>query len=99
MADLSGNELQMDQLRQINDLVLKNREALSVLRRNQRRERFSLYAEEFRCRQVDMRVEAMRLELDAMEERRLARLLQRFVEWQKDNLKRAMKQEDLMSQL
>merc|ERR1711959_24130 len=67
MLDLSGNELGIEQLRRIDAVIRRNREGLSELRRKERRERFALYNEEFRCRQYDMQVEAM-------EERRLNRM-------------------------
>eukprot|EP00397_Hematodinium_sp_SG-2012_P040096 GEMP01043881.1.p1 GENE.GEMP01043881.1~~GEMP01043881.1.p1 ORF type:complete len:392 (+),score=136.20 GEMP01043881.1:71-1246(+) len=83
MLDLSANELGVMQLRKVDEIVRKNRDHLSALRRAERRERFALYAEEFRCRQRDMQVEAMRLEVEALEERRLNRMIDRYEEWTK----------------
>merc|ERR1719158_2151619 len=102
MLDLSGNELGIEQLRQVDAVVRRNREALSEVRRRERRERFALYNEEFRCRQYDMQVEATRLELEAMEERRLNRMQARFEEWrtltEKDAQQEAEEMEALMSE-
>merc|ERR1711904_479593 len=81
MLDLTGNELGVEQLRKIDEVIKKNREKLSELRRAERRERFTLYNEEFKCRQHDMQVEAARLELEAREERRLNRMKAKFEEW------------------
>jgi len=81
MLDLSGNELGVEQLRRIDEVIKKNREKLSELRRAERRERFTLYNEEFKCRQHDMQVEAARLELEAREERRLNRMKAKFEDW------------------
>lgn len=99
MCDLTGNECHVDQLRKIFEVVDRNRAALSVLRRNQRRERFTLYAEEFRCRQYDMQVEATRLEQEAMEERRLTRLRERLKTWRKQKAVRAEKEDEIMKAL
>lgn len=74
LLDLSGNELGIEQLRRVDSVIRRNRDGLSQLRRMERRERFWLYNEEFQCRQYDMQVEAMRLELEAMAERRLNRM-------------------------
>merc|ERR1719163_1613174 len=77
LIDLSGNELGVEQLRRIEVVVQKNRKALSELRRTERWNRFALFNEEFLSRRYDMEVEAMRLELDAVEERRLERKKER----------------------
>merc|ERR1712083_1013266 len=83
LVDLSGNDpsLSVDQLRRIDAAVRRNRERLSAIRRAERRERFALYNEEFKCRQYDMQVEAMRLEIEAHEERKLNRMKARFERW------------------
>merc|ERR1711920_878120 len=83
VVDLSGNDpsLSVEQLRCIDDAVLRNRERASAIRRAERRERFALYNEEFKCRQHYMQVEAMRLEIEAHEERRLNRMRARFEKW------------------
>jgi len=101
LVDLSGNDASpsVEQLRRIDAVVQRNRERLSTIRRNERRERFALYNEEFRCRQHAMQVEAMRLEIEAMQERRLNRMKARAERWveeiqdQKDDVQR--KQEEL----
>jgi len=102
LLDLSGNELGIEQLRRVENVIRKNREGLSVLRRMERRERFALYNEEFQCRQYDMQVEAMRLELEAMSERRLNRMKARFEEWrnlaEKEARAEAEEMENLMSE-
>merc|ERR1719231_2028444 len=61
--------------------VHRNRERLSAIRRAERRERFALYNEEFKCRQYCMQVVATRLEIEAHEERRLNRMQARFEKW------------------
>merc|ERR1712187_168578 len=83
VVDLSGNDptLSVEQLRRIDATVQRNRAQQSQIRRNERRERFALYNEEFKCRQYDMQVEATRLEIEAREERRLNRMKARFVQW------------------
>lgn len=83
LVDLSGNDpsLSVEQLRRIDDAVQRNRERASEIRRAERRERFALYNEEFKCRQHYMQVEAMRLEIEAHEERRLNRMKARFDKW------------------
>mmetsp|Transcript_32345 Transcript_32345/g.68919 ORF Transcript_32345/g.68919 Transcript_32345/m.68919 type:complete len:390 (-) Transcript_32345:52-1221(-) len=83
LVDLSGNDpsLSVDQLRRIDAAVLRNRAQQSAIRRAERRERFALYNEEFKCRQHYMQVEAMRLEIEAHEERRLNRMKARFERW------------------
>merc|ERR1712217_895269 len=86
LVDLSGNDpsLSVDQLRRIDAAVQRNRERQSDIRRAERRERFALYNEEFKCRQHYMQVEAMRLEIEAHEERRLNRMKARFEKWAED---------------
>merc|ERR1719231_551014 len=76
LVDLSGNDpsLSVEQLRRIDAAVHRNRERQSELRRAERRERFALYNEEFKCRQHYMQIEATRLELEAREERCLNRM-------------------------
>lgn len=83
LVDLSGNDASpsVEQLRRIDAVVQGNRERLSTIRRAERRERFALYNEEFRCRQHAMQIEAMRLEIEAMQERRLNRMKARSERW------------------
>merc|ERR1712187_978502 len=86
LVDLSGNDgtpppISVEQLRRIDAAVRRNRERLSAIRRAERRERFALYNEEFKCRQHCMQVEAYRLEIEAHEERRLNRMQARFEQW------------------
>jgi len=83
LVDLSGSDpsLRIQQLRKIDDVVQQNRDRQSAIRRAERRERFSLYNEEFKCRQYCMQVEATRLEIEAHEERRLNRMKARFEKW------------------
>merc|ERR1719499_1659948 len=83
LVDLSGNDpsLSVEQLRRIDAAIQRNRERASAIRRAERRERFALYNEEFKCRQTYMQVEAMRLEIEAHEERRLNRMKARFDKW------------------
>merc|ERR1712048_1119373 len=86
LVDLSGNDgtqppISVDQLRRIDAAVQRNRERQSAIRRAERRERFALYNEEFKCRQHYMQVEAGRLEIEAHEERLLNRMQARFEEW------------------
>lgn len=89
LVDLSGNDttpppISVEQLRRIDAAVQRNRERQSAIRRAERRERFALYNEEFKCRQHYMQVEAMRLEIEAHEERRLNRMKARFEKWVED---------------
>jgi len=86
LVDLSGNDpsLSVEQLRRIDAAVQRNRERASAIRRAERRERFALYNEEFKCRQYYMQVEAKRLEIEAHEERRLNRMKARFDRWVDD---------------
>jgi len=83
LVDLTGNDplLSVEQLRRIDAAVRRNRERQSAIRRAERRERFALYNEEFKCRQHCMQVEAARLEIEAHEERRLNRMQARFEKW------------------
>merc|ERR1712151_1458771 len=83
LVDLSGSDpsLQIKRLRNIDAIVQKNRERQSAIRRAGRRERYSRYNEEFKCRQYCMQVEATRLEIEAQEERRLNRMKARFEKW------------------
>lgn len=102
LVDLSGNDptLSVDQLRRIDRAVQRNRAQQSEIRRATRRERFALYNEEFKCRQYDMQVEAMRLEIEAHEERRLNRMKARFARWVEEIAEKAeedaQKEEELM---
>lgn len=86
LVDLTGNDpsLSVDQLRRIDAAVRRNRERQSAIRRAERRERFALYNEEFKCRQHCMQVEARRLEIEAHEERRLNRMQARFEKWSEE---------------
>merc|ERR1711870_97208 len=93
LVDLSGNDgapppISVDQLRQIDEAVQRNRDRQSAIRRAERRERFALYNEEFKCRQHYMQVEAMRLEIEAHEERRLNRMKARYEKWAQDAIER-----------
>jgi len=107
MVDLSGNDgtppyISVDQLRRIDKAVQRNRERQSAIRRVERRERFALYNEEFKCRQHYMQVEAMRLEIEAHEERRMNRMKARFEKWvydmdEKDRQEKEQ-QEELMNE-
>jgi hypothetical protein len=72
---------------------------LSELRRRERRERFRLFNEEFLSRRYDMEVEAARLELDAIEERRLERMKQKNVEWRVAQQERVQEEIDKMDEL
>merc|ERR1712217_539423 len=104
LVDLSGNDpsLSVDQLRRIDAAVQRNRERQSDIRRAERRERFALYNEEFKCRQHYMQVEAMRLEIEALEERRLNRMQARFDRWVEEGQElkeeEAAKMEELMTE-
>merc|ERR1719499_906934 len=86
LVDLSGNDpsFSVEQLRRIDAAVQRNAARQSAIRRAERRERFALYNEEFKCRQHYMQVEAMRLEIEAHEERRLNRMKARFEKWAED---------------
>lgn len=90
IVDLSGNDqsLSVAQLRRIDDAVQRNRQRQSAIRRAERRERFTLYNEEFKCRQYCMQVEASRLEIEAHEERRLNRTKARFERWAEEKMQR-----------
>jgi Ran GTPase-activating protein (RanGAP) involved in mRNA processing and transport len=99
LVDLSGNELGVDQLRAVEEVVQRNRARLSDLRRRERRERFRLFNEEFLSRRYDMEVEAARLELDAVEERRLERMKQKNVEWRVAQQERVQEEIDKMDEL
>eukprot|EP00927_Polykrikos_kofoidii_P035673 TRINITY_DN30220_c0_g1_i1.p1 TRINITY_DN30220_c0_g1~~TRINITY_DN30220_c0_g1_i1.p1 ORF type:complete len:399 (-),score=127.53 TRINITY_DN30220_c0_g1_i1:91-1263(-) len=104
LVDLSGSDpsLRVEQLRRIDATVQRNRERQSAIRRAERRERFALYNEEFKCRQYCMQVEAMRLEIEAHEERRLNRMKARFKRWVQETKETAEKEklkfEELMSE-
>merc|ERR1712048_1535253 len=104
VVDLSGNDpsLSVEQLRRIDAAVQRNRERQSAIRRAERRERFALYNEEFKCRQHYMQVEAMRLEIEALEERRLNRMKARFEKWVEDiketEEEEKAKEEELLSE-
>merc|ERR1719401_1543904 len=104
LVDLSGNDpsLSVEQLRRIDAAVQRNRERQSAIRRAERRERFALYNEEFKCRQHYMQVEAQRLEIEAHEERRLNRMKTRFEKWVEDiqelEADVRLKQEELISE-
>merc|ERR1711970_1173360 len=86
LVDLTGNDpsLSVEQLRRIDAAVRRNRERYSAIRRAERRERFALYNEEFKCRQHYMQVEAARLEIEAHEERRINRMQARFEKWSEE---------------
>merc|ERR1719333_549595 len=94
LVDLTGNDptLSVEQLRRIDAAVKRNRERQSAIRRAERRERFALYNEEFKCRQHYMQVEAARLEIEAHEERRLNRMQARFEKWS-DEVREAREEE------
>jgi len=99
LLDLSGNELHPKQLRDIDVVIQENRKNLSKLRRAERRERFAMFTEQYRCRQYDMQVEAKRIELDALEERRLHRQRERFVAWQREADRAEQKEAEEMARL
>merc|ERR1712224_421409 len=86
LVDLSGSDpsLRIEQLRRIDQTIQRNRERQSAIRRAERRERYALYNEEFKCRQHCMQVEAMRLEIEAHEERRLNRMQARYEKWSEE---------------
>merc|ERR1719453_1637741 len=86
LVDLTGNDpsLSVEQMRRIDAAVRRNRDRQSAIRRAERRERFALYNEEFKCRQHYMQVEAGRLEIEAHEERRLNRMQARFEKWSEE---------------
>merc|ERR1712066_400088 len=92
----------VEQLNRIDACVKRNRERQSLIRRAERRERFALYNEEFKCRQHYMQVEATRLEIEAHEERRLNRMKARFEKWVEDIKEVAReeraKEEELLSE-
>jgi len=107
LVDLSGNDgtpppMSVEQLRRIDAAVKRNRERQSAIRRAERRERFALYNEEFKCRQHYMQVEAMRLEIEAHEERRLNRMKARFEKWAENVVEEEVNeratQEELMTE-
>lgn len=103
LVDLSGNEqLSVKQLQRIDEAVQRNRKLQSEIRRSERRERFALYNEEFKCRQHSMQVEAMRLEIEALEERRLNRMKARFEKWVDEirdaENEQAAKEEELLTE-
>mmetsp|Transcript_75659 Transcript_75659/g.131094 ORF Transcript_75659/g.131094 Transcript_75659/m.131094 type:complete len:391 (-) Transcript_75659:266-1438(-) len=104
IVDLSGNDpsLSVEQLRRIDAAVRRNRERQSAIRRAERRERFALYNEEFKCRQYCMQVEAIRLEIEAHEERRLNRMRARFEKWAEEvkevEEEENLKHEELMAE-
>lgn len=81
LLELFANEMSQEQVRDINIKVGRNREALSQRRRNERRERFAMFNEEFQCRQYMMQVEARCLQMEAMQELRLERLQERLGKW------------------
>eukprot|EP00928_Gymnodinium_smaydae_P006382 TRINITY_DN12254_c0_g1_i1.p1 TRINITY_DN12254_c0_g1~~TRINITY_DN12254_c0_g1_i1.p1 ORF type:complete len:387 (-),score=138.15 TRINITY_DN12254_c0_g1_i1:55-1215(-) len=101
LVDLSGSDpsLRIEQLRKIDAFVRRNRERQSAIRRAERRERFALYNEEFKCRQYCMQVEAMRLEIEAHEERRLNRMKARFEKWVQDVKDRKEEEEQKFEEL
>lgn len=101
LVDLSGNDpsLTVEQLRRIDAAVQRNREQASAIRRAERRERFALYNEEFKCRQHYMQVEAMRLEIEAHEERRLNRMKARFDRWVEEIAEDAREEENTIEEL
>lgn len=101
LVDLSGNDpsLSVDQLRRIDAQVQQNRERQSAIRRAERRERYALYNEEFKCPQHCMQVEAMRLEIEAHEERRLNRMKARFERWAEEIKDASAAEEDKMKEL
>lgn len=106
VIDLSGNgssgnefSLSVDQLRRIDAAAQRNRELASRLRRAERRERFVLYNEEFKCRQHYMQVEAMRLEVEAHEERRLNRMRARFDRWVEEVEEAAREEKHIIEEL
>merc|ERR1719333_891819 len=101
LVDLTGNDpsLSVDQLRKIDDAVRRNRERQSAIRRAERRERFALYNEEFKCRQHYMQVEAGRLEIEAHEERRLNRMKARFDKWVEEIEETAKEEKNTIEEL
>merc|ERR1712146_382696 len=83
LVDLSGSDpsLRIEQLRRIDQTIQRNRDRQSAIRRAERRERYALYNAEFKCRQYCMQVEAMRLEIEAHEERRLNCFKAKLEKW------------------
>ncbi|CAD7968473.1 unnamed protein product [Amoebophrya sp. A120] len=97
--DLSHNDIPPFTQQKIEAKMEKNRERASALRRQERREKFHMYAEEFQSRQFMMQVEAMRLEMEAVQERRLARLRERLVKWNVQSQEEEKQLEDLLEDL
>eukprot|EP00931_Biecheleriopsis_adriatica_P115469 TRINITY_DN91256_c1_g1_i1.p1 TRINITY_DN91256_c1_g1~~TRINITY_DN91256_c1_g1_i1.p1 ORF type:complete len:425 (-),score=135.10 TRINITY_DN91256_c1_g1_i1:64-1242(-) len=101
LVDLSGNDASpsVEQLRRIDDVVQRNRERQSTIRRAERRERFALYNEEFKCRQHSMQVEAMRLEIEALQERRMNRAKARGERWVDEKLEMEVEEKQKQEEL
>ncbi|CAD7955191.1 unnamed protein product [Amoebophrya sp. A25] len=97
--ELSYNDIPSTVQAAIEVKMSKNRDLASQLRRQERREKFQMYAEEYQSRQFMMQVEAMRLEMEAVQERRLARLRERLVKWNIQSQKETKDLEDLLEDL
>ncbi|CEM11884.1 unnamed protein product [Vitrella brassicaformis CCMP3155] len=97
--DMGNNELEVAQHRRLQALLARNSERQSELRRREKMERHTMYAEDLRRKHYDMALEAMRLEIEAVEERRLHRMKDRLADWQRAAEDDAQKEKDLMDQL
>lgn len=99
VLDLSANDLGVNYLRVIEEKIKRNREATSQFRRQERVERSSMFQEEYETRQYVMQVEALRLETEAIQERRLARYRDRILRWHSHETKLAQRLEESILEL
>lgn len=84
MLDLSGNDVPVLDARALDKVIAVNRHELHVLRKNERRERNEMYEAEYDTRTFLMEVEAKRMELEAVMERRMVRMQQAHDKWELD---------------
>lgn len=84
MLDVSGNDVPVGHARKIETVIAVNRHNLQVLRDREKKERREMYENEFQTRIWNMEVEARRLEIEAIEERRMKRMEDAMDEWALD---------------
>jgi len=99
LLDLAANDLSVHHLRSLGSYIQRNRSLGSQTRRSERKERFQMFTGEFEAREYIMHVEAVRLETEAIEERRLARMRARLVKWNDLQLEEERHMEEALSDL
>lgn len=99
VLDLAANDLSVSHLRNVDAKIQRNRDIASKSRKMERFQRFQMFASEFETRQYIMQVEAVRLETEAIQERRLSRMRERLLKWNTQQAAEERELEDTLQDL